>query len=698
MSYLALYRKWRPRLFSEVVGQPHVTRTIGNALLRDRVAHAYLFCGPRGTGKTTTAKLFAQALNCRARSGSEPCGACPSCASIREGSSLDVLEIDAASNRGIDEIRDLREKARFTPTEGRFKVYIVDEVHMLTPEAFNALLKTLEEPPGHVIFILATTEPHRLPATILSRCQRFDFRPLSVDLLTGRLRFLAERENLEIEEEALLQLARRAAGSSRDAESLLDQCMASAGKHLTEDSVLSLLGGIPAEELRGLAGLILDKDASGVLHRLRGLASQGKDLPLVLHDLLSFFKDLLVLKLCPGQVDLVVRSREDQALMQQQAGGHPEGRLWELAAGIKDLIADLRFSTMPQIQLEIGLLGLCGGRDQALESRAWRDSLAAVVSRVEALEQVMGKERGAPPPAAAPEKTDHRRTDQFATATETAAAVEPAEADKPASVAGPAQAAPPATFFKPLTDVVPVSAAPPAEIFEPSSPVVTPPADAITETARRKDPRPKWGMVIARGSAKSGAFGKLLLGINPAALNGTELLLEGDALENILADRGYRSSLEAIAAEVYGMPLTIKKASDSKVPASEVPASDVPVSDAPAALAPGAPRGSSPSPSRPGLQESGAPAVSRPVRPVADRTRNDGPAAKTGTGKDGTFGEPPVPAASGTGAEDAIRRVMDLFDGREVELGPLQRSKKPGSRGFGPGGKGRKSGSRKSGK
>ena len=245
MSYQALYRKWRPQTFEDVKGQEHIVTTLKNQIRLGRVGHAYLFCGTRGTGKTSVAKIFAKAVNCLQPVDGSPCGECAMCRAIQSQTSMNVIEIDAASNNGIDNIREIRDEVEYSPTEGRYKVYIIDEVHMLSIGAFNALLKTLEEPPEYVIFILATTEAHKIPVTILSRCQRYDFRRITVDTITGRLTELAEKENLDVEEKALRYIARAADGSMRDALSLLDQCIAFyLNERLTYDHVLDILGAV----------------------------------------------------------------------------------------------------------------------------------------------------------------------------------------------------------------------------------------------------------------------------------------------------------------------------------------------------------------------------------------------------------------------------------------------------------------------
>lgn len=250
MEHIALYRAWRPQSFQDMVGQQHIIRTLQNAIRENRLSHAYLFSGPRGTGKTTAAKLLAKAVNCEKGPAPEPCNECDACRRITAGAVMDVLEIDAASNRGVDEIRDLREKVKYAPTEVRQKVYIIDEVHMLTTEAFNALLKTLEEPPPHVMFILATTEPHRLPATVISRCQRFDFRRVSLDEQTQRLRVICEQEGIAAEEEAIEYIARLSDGGMRDALSILDQISSFSDGRVSYQQVLDMTGGFLPNNLR----------------------------------------------------------------------------------------------------------------------------------------------------------------------------------------------------------------------------------------------------------------------------------------------------------------------------------------------------------------------------------------------------------------------------------------------------------------
>lgn len=356
MSYLALYRQWRPQSFGRVVGQEHITRTLQNALKQGSLSHAYLFCGPRGTGKTTVAKLLAKAVNCLRPEGTEPCNQCPICQKITEGSSVDVLEIDAASNRGIDEIRDLKEKVKYAPAEARRKVYIVDEVHMLTNEAFNALLKTLEEPPSHVLFIMATTEPHKVPVTILSRCQRFDFHRFSADQITGQLAEVAESLGVEAEPGALAAIARAAEGGMRDALSLFDQVCAYCGSRVTLTDVLSVLGAVPGQVLADLALGVAVRDFTAVLRLLGDLAVQGKDMRQLLRDLTGYFRALLLVALgAEGALEAALTAEEEQTAR----GVASKFSAAELASILKVLAesdGEMRWAPQPRLILEMALI------------------------------------------------------------------------------------------------------------------------------------------------------------------------------------------------------------------------------------------------------------------------------------------------------------------------------------------------------
>ena len=296
MAYMALYRAYRPQAFKEVSGQEHIVRTILNAIINNKVAHAYLFSGPRGTGKTTIAKIMAKAINCPNCKDGEPCNECEICKGITKGMISDVVEIDAASNNGVDEIRDIRDKVKYLPSEGKYKVYIIDEVHMLSTGAFNALLKTLEEPPAHAIFILATTEPHKIPATILSRCQRFDFRGVGNKEIISRINFIAKEENIKIADEAIELIAECAEGGMRDALSLLDEAISFAGDMVKATDVYQVSGAVNLDNMLDVAECILDKDSGKVLTALEKIIDLGKEIPKICNDLISFYRDMLIYK------------------------------------------------------------------------------------------------------------------------------------------------------------------------------------------------------------------------------------------------------------------------------------------------------------------------------------------------------------------------------------------------------------------
>jgi DNA polymerase-3 subunit gamma/tau len=358
MAHLALYRAWRPQTFQDMVGQQHIVQTLQNAIRENRLSHAYLFSGPRGTGKTSAAKILAKAVNCERGPAPEPCNECEMCKRITAGSVMDVVEIDAASNRGVDEIRDIRDKVKYAPTEARRKVYIIDEVHMLTTEAFNALLKTLEEPPGHVMFVLATTEPHRLPPTIISRCQRFDFRRVSLEEQTALLRKICTEEGMKAEEEALTYIARLSDGGMRDAISLLDQIASFTGGNVTLEQAVDATGGVPAEQFGRLAAAIRDNDVSAVLHEIDEMMRAGKSADKCLEQLMLYFRDMLLAQLAPEAANSSGRMM-DPAELRKLAADFRRERLF----GIIDLLnryqTEMKYAAHPQTMLEIALIKLC---------------------------------------------------------------------------------------------------------------------------------------------------------------------------------------------------------------------------------------------------------------------------------------------------------------------------------------------------
>ncbi len=360
MSYTALYRKFRPDTFTDVKGQDAVVQTLKNQIKSERIGHAYLFCGTRGTGKTTIAKIMARAVNCEHPVDGSPCNECASCRAIAAGSSLNVIEIDAASNNGVDNIREIREEVSYSPTEGRYKVYIIDEVHMLSIGAFNALLKTLEEPPSYVIFILATTEANKLPVTILSRCQRYDFKRIPVATIEERLQELLAAEKLEAEEKAVRYIARKADGALRDALSLLDQCIAFfPGQRLTYEQALEVLGAVDTEVFSRILRRILKQDVRGLMEELEELVMQGRELGQFVTDFTWYLRNLLLLKSSDDMEEVLDVSEENLKLLQEEAGMVREDTLMRYIRIFSELSNRMRYESSKRIALEVALIKLC---------------------------------------------------------------------------------------------------------------------------------------------------------------------------------------------------------------------------------------------------------------------------------------------------------------------------------------------------
>lgn len=391
MSYQALYRKWRPSTFEDVKGQDHIVMTLKNQIKLDRVGHAYLFCGTRGTGKTTIAKIFAKAVNCENPVDGSPCGECPTCKAIADGVSLNVAEIDAASNNGVDNIRQIREEVEYSPTTGKKKVYIIDEVHMLSIGAFNALLKTLEEPPEYVIFILATTEASKIPITILSRCQRYDFHRISIDTISDRLAELMKYENINVEERALRYIAKAADGSMRDALSLIDQCIAFyLGQDLKYENVLEVLGAVDTTVFEQTLRCIVNGDVQGCLSMVETIVMQGRDLGQFCADFVWYLRNLLLAASTDDLEklsDVIDMSSDNLAQLSEDAKLADADTFMRYIRVMSDLSNELKTATQKRIKLEVTLIKLCR---PAMDSHEDIGELTGRVGQLEGqLEQAM---------------------------------------------------------------------------------------------------------------------------------------------------------------------------------------------------------------------------------------------------------------------------------------------------------------------
>ena len=382
MAYTALYRKWRPTCFEDVKGQEHIVKTLTNQISKDRIGHAYLFCGTRGTGKTTIAKIFARAVNCQHPVNGSPCNECPTCKAIMEGASMNVVEIDAASNNGVDNIREIRDEVKYSPTQGKYRVYIIDEVHMLSTGAFNALLKTLEEPPSYVIFILATTEAHKIPITVLSRCQRYDFKRMTNDILCSQIKKLLDAEGVTAEDAAISYVAKAADGSMRDALSLLEQCISFYyNQTLTYENVLDVLGAVDTEVFSQLLKCIIEKDVTGCIHLMDTIVSQGRDLGQFVIDFTWYMRNLLLLQTSEYEEDAFDVSADNLERLKQEAQLLDVDTLLRYIRIFSELSNQIRYAVSKRVLIEIGLIKLM--------KPAMERDIESLIKRIEALEEAL---------------------------------------------------------------------------------------------------------------------------------------------------------------------------------------------------------------------------------------------------------------------------------------------------------------------
>ena len=384
MSYTALYRKWRPSTFDEVKGQDHIVTTLKNQVINDRIGHAYLFCGTRGTGKTSVAKILGKAVNCAHPVDGNPCGECEVCRAVAAGASMNVIEIDAASNNGVDNIREIKEEVAYPPTQGRFKVYIIDEVHMLSIGAFNALLKTLEEPPAYVIFILATTEAHKIPITILSRCQRYDFKRISIDTISARLSELMVAEDISADERALRYVAKAADGSMRDALSLLDQCLAFyMGQELKYENVLEVLGAVDTEVFSDFFRGIVAGDAIGLIHKLEKIIIDGRDLSQFVSDFTWYLRNLMLLQSQTDASDVLEMSEENMKLLKEDAKLTDLNGVMRYIRIFSELSGQLKNSSQKRVMVEVALIKMTQPAMEKGLNDALMDRIAVLERRME---------------------------------------------------------------------------------------------------------------------------------------------------------------------------------------------------------------------------------------------------------------------------------------------------------------------------
>ena len=587
--YQSLYRKYRPQGPDEILGQDHVVRALSGAVREGRLAHAFLFCGPRGTGKTSTARILAKMVNCEQGPTAEPCGTCEQCVAVREGQHLDVVEIDAASHGGVDDARDLREKAPTAPVQGREKVYIIDEAQRLSREAFDALLKVFEEPPPGVRFVLATTEPHKMPATIVGRCQRFDFRRVPVEAVADHLERVAKDEGVTISAEAAHAIARQSEGSVRDALSLLDQASVLGAETVDETVVTALIGAGRSDVQYALADAVAVGDAKSVFELVSRLVQEGQDLRHVTNEVLAHFRNLLLVKTAPGQSDLLDVTDDESERLTVQAAKYTAGELGRAIALLIDAQTDMRWTTSPRLSLELALI-----RATIPETDATPEAL---VSRLERLERVSGISAGSPtgsgvasPGSASPPSEPSRTAPSAAGGSESPSDATPAPsktgADGEAGAGSAADPSPPSEALRPKRSTTPDEASRDEEAAagpdEPSTEPVAPVLGAGTGAVDVTMLRASWPTVIGHlRSQQKAVLPSFLESGTPAAFDGQmlEIVFPPDRKLAVQKVQEREAELRQALQDLFGIAPKIRCEMRNSVVDVTEPIEDEPLSE-----------------------------------------------------------------------------------------------------------------------